>query len=136
VDRGEGNEGGEDIGEVFVVLCEATIRPNQEKVRSATQRRVSTTKPFMSSDRLTILTRRLGTLVGLATRLFAQGHEQPLAHPFPHAFASEWSAALADVRPKETTRRASTASPRFILSTSRLTASFTMSTIGCSVPAM
>src|SRR6202042_46173 len=38
------------------------LRPNQEKVRSTTQRRGATTKPFLSSDRLTISMRRLGIL--------------------------------------------------------------------------
>ena len=38
------------------------LRPNQEKVRSTTQRRGSTTKPVMSSLRLTISILRSGTL--------------------------------------------------------------------------
>jgi hypothetical protein len=38
------------------------FRPNQEKVRSTTQRRGRTTKPFLSSLRFTISTRSVGTL--------------------------------------------------------------------------
>src|SRR6202044_1988779 len=38
------------------------FRPNQGKVRSPPQRRGDTTKPFLSSDRLTISMRRLGIL--------------------------------------------------------------------------
>src|ERR1700739_86544 len=52
LDGGEGNEGGQVS--VRFSLARRRLRPNQEKVRSTTQRRGRTTKPFMSSLRLTI----------------------------------------------------------------------------------
>jgi len=42
-------------------LARRRFRPNHEKVRSTTQRRGRTTKPLMSSDRLTISMRKTGT---------------------------------------------------------------------------
>jgi hypothetical protein len=46
---------------VLEVLGEAPVAPEQEKVRSITQRRGRTTKPFMSSLRLMIAKRSRGT---------------------------------------------------------------------------
>jgi len=46
---GESNEGLPSAGKVLGVVGEAVISPNQEKVRSTTQRRGRTMKPFMSS---------------------------------------------------------------------------------------
>jgi hypothetical protein len=47
------------------------LRPNHEKVRSTTQRRGRTTKPFMSSFRLTISTRSSGTFAAAASTCHA-----------------------------------------------------------------
>src|SRR3982074_1900045 len=47
------------------------VRPNQEKVRSTTQRRGKTTKPFRSSLRLTISRRNTGTLATAASTCHA-----------------------------------------------------------------
>ena len=60
--EGEGNEGGQGFGKVFAVLARCRFRPNQEKVRSTTQRRGRTTKPFLSSLRLTICIARKNTI--------------------------------------------------------------------------
>ena len=60
--EGEGNEGGQGFGKVFAVLARRRFRPNQEKVRSTTQRRGRTTKPFLSSLRLTICIARKNTI--------------------------------------------------------------------------
>jgi hypothetical protein len=43
------------------------LHPNQEKVRSTTQQRGKTTKPFMSSLRLTISMRSGGTFATAAS---------------------------------------------------------------------
>src|SRR5207245_7508618 len=48
-------------------LARRRFRPNQEKVRSTTQRRGRTTKPFMSSLRLTISMRSSGTFAAAAS---------------------------------------------------------------------
>jgi hypothetical protein len=48
-------------------LARRRFPPNQEKVRSTTQRRGRTTKPFMSSLRLTISVRSGGTLATAAS---------------------------------------------------------------------
>jgi hypothetical protein len=56
LDGGQGNEG----SQVLEVLGE-TVSSEQEKARSTTQRRGKTTKPFMSSLRLTISMRSTGT---------------------------------------------------------------------------
>ena len=48
-------------------LARRRLRPNQEKVRSTTQRRGRTTKPFMSSLRLTISMRSSGTFATAAS---------------------------------------------------------------------
>jgi hypothetical protein len=50
-----GNEGSQGFGKVFAVLARRRFRPNQEKVRSTTQRRGRTTKPFLSSARRILL---------------------------------------------------------------------------------
>jgi hypothetical protein len=50
---------------------DAGIRPNQENVRSTTQRRGKTTKPFMSSLRLTISRRSGGTFATPASTCHA-----------------------------------------------------------------
>lgn len=50
-------------------MAKRRFRPNHEKVRSATQRRGRTTKPFMSSERLTISMRRGGCLATAASTL-------------------------------------------------------------------
>ncbi len=61
LDGGEGDEGGHGFREVLKSLARRRLRPNQEKVRSTTQRRGKMTKPFMSSLRLTISMRSNGT---------------------------------------------------------------------------
>src|SRR3984893_1992495 len=43
-------------------LARRRLRPNQEKVRSTTQRRGSTTKPFISSLRMTITINKTETI--------------------------------------------------------------------------
>src|SRR5437762_13843100 len=48
-------------------LARRRLRPNQEKVRSTTRRRGRTTKPFMSSLRLTISIRSSGTFATVAS---------------------------------------------------------------------
>ena len=48
-------------------LARRRLRPNQEKVRSTTQRRGKMTKPFMSSLRLTISMRSKGTFATAAS---------------------------------------------------------------------
>jgi hypothetical protein len=62
LDGGQGYEGGERFGEGLVVLGQTAVAANQEKVRSTTQRRGSTTKPLVSSERLTISSRSPGNL--------------------------------------------------------------------------
>src|SRR5713226_6699177 len=52
-------------------LARRRFRPNQEKVRSTTQRRGRTTKPFMSSLRLTISMRSSGTFATAASTCHA-----------------------------------------------------------------
>jgi len=47
------------------------LHPNQEKVRSTTQRRGSTTKPFVLSLRLTIFRRSKGTFATAASTCHA-----------------------------------------------------------------
>ena len=49
LDRGEGDEGEQGVGEVSSSLARRRFRPNQENVRSTTQRRGNTTKPVMSA---------------------------------------------------------------------------------------
>jgi hypothetical protein len=66
-DACEGDDGRERFGQVLETLASLRLRPNQEKVRSTTQRRGSTTKPVMSSERLTISMRRQGTLATAAS---------------------------------------------------------------------
>jgi hypothetical protein len=51
--EGETDEGGQGFGNVFTV-GETPVSSEKEKVRSTTQRRCRTTKPFLSSLRLTI----------------------------------------------------------------------------------
>jgi hypothetical protein len=48
-------------------LASRRLRPNQEKVRSTTQRRGRTTKPFTSSLYLTISMRSKGTFANAAS---------------------------------------------------------------------
>jgi len=67
LDRGDGYEGGQGLGEVLESLARRRFRPNHEKVRSTTQRRGRMTKPFMSSLRLTISMRSTGTLATAAS---------------------------------------------------------------------
>jgi len=55
-------DGSYDIAYAGVTGAAYAARPNQEKVRSTTQRRGSTTKPFMSSDCLTIFDAQRGKL--------------------------------------------------------------------------
>src|SRR6202045_3778110 len=50
-------------------LARRRFRPNQEKARSTTQRRGRTTKPFMSSLRLTISMRSSGTFATAGVNL-------------------------------------------------------------------
>ena len=60
LDGGQGHEGGQGFGKVLEIVGETPVAselPNQEKVRSITQRCGSTTKPFLSSLRLTIAMR-------------------------------------------------------------------------------
>jgi hypothetical protein len=67
LDGREGNEGAQSFGKVLEVLGERRFRPNQEKVRSTTHRRGRTTKPLLSSDRLTISMRKTGILATAAS---------------------------------------------------------------------
>ena len=55
-------------------LASRRLRPNQEKVRSTTQRRGRTTKPFMSSLRLTIARRSRGTFATAASTTRCSRH--------------------------------------------------------------
>jgi hypothetical protein len=66
LDGGEGSEGLQGAGKVLEVLGEAAISLNREKVRSTIQRPGRTTKPLMSSLRLTISMRSTGTLATAA----------------------------------------------------------------------
>ena len=50
-------------------LARRRLRPNQEKVRSTTQRRGATTKPLMSSLRLTIARRSRGTFAAALLKI-------------------------------------------------------------------
>ena len=52
-------------------LARRRFLPNQEKVRSTTQRRGSTTKPFVLSLRLTIFRRSKGTFATAASTCHA-----------------------------------------------------------------
>jgi hypothetical protein len=59
---GEGNEDAQGFGKISrSPWARRRLRPNQEKVRSTTQRRGRSTKPFMLSLRLTISVRSGGT---------------------------------------------------------------------------
>ena len=56
----EGYEGKEGVGEIFIVLVQAPVAAEPGEGASTTHRRGRTTKPFMSSLRLTISMRRPG----------------------------------------------------------------------------
>src|SRR5215472_9706764 len=72
LDGGEGDKRGQGFDEVLKVLGKPPrLRPNHEKVRSTTQRRGSTTKPFVSSLRLTISRRSGGTFATAASTCHA-----------------------------------------------------------------
>jgi hypothetical protein len=58
-------------GEVIEILGKPALRPNQEKVRSTTQQRGSTTKPFASSLPLAISVRSNGTFATAASTCHA-----------------------------------------------------------------
>jgi hypothetical protein len=75
--EGEGNEGGQGFGKVFAVLARRRFRPNQEKVRSTTQRRGRTTKPFLSSLRLTIRIARKNTIFPMTLAIADRSQRQP-----------------------------------------------------------
>jgi len=68
LDGGEGDEGGQGFREVLQVLAETPVGPSHEKVRSATQRRGRTTKPFWSL-RLTICMRSRDTFATAVVNL-------------------------------------------------------------------
>jgi hypothetical protein len=69
LDGGKGHENGWGFRKGLEILCPSVgSRPNQEKVRSITQRRGGTTKPFVSARRLTISNRSLGTFATAASR--------------------------------------------------------------------
>ena len=61
LDGREGHEGGRGLGKVLEVLGEAAISP-EPREGALNHPRGTTTKPFMSSLRLTISTRSTGTL--------------------------------------------------------------------------
>jgi len=62
LDAGECDKCGQGLGKVLEVLGKPPVAAEPQKVRSTTQRRGSTTKPFTSSLRLTISRRSRGTL--------------------------------------------------------------------------
>src|SRR5262249_5526794 len=66
LNRSEG-DGGEKFGEVVEITAEPPVSPKHEKVRSTTQRRGRTTKPFMSKLRLTISKHNRGTFAAAAS---------------------------------------------------------------------
>ena len=67
LDGGEGTKVAKVSVRFSKSLARRRLRPNQEKVRSTTQRRGKTTKPFMSSLRLTISVRSGGTFATAAS---------------------------------------------------------------------
>jgi hypothetical protein len=77
LDGGEGNEGGQGFGKVLEVLGETPVPADQEKVRSTTQRRGRTTKPFRSSLRLTISMRSRGAFATAPTTAMRCSHQRP-----------------------------------------------------------
>jgi|SRR5580700_11625701 hypothetical protein len=70
-----GNEGGQGFGKVFAVLARLRFRPNQEKVRSTTQRRCRTTKPLLSS-RLTICITRKNRIFPMTLAIAGRSKRQ------------------------------------------------------------
>jgi hypothetical protein len=75
------------------------LRPNQEKVRSTTQRRGRTTKPFMSLLRLTISRRSRGTFchrrVNLPGVVAAIGPDQFKPREAPTDFVEHQASPVA-----------------------------------------
>ncbi len=88
----EGDEGGESVGKVFVILGEWRFRPNHENVHSTTQRRGRTTKPLdvvgalydfhaQCGNRGKRLLHSMGVEAAVGTAQPATEAARPLSHP-------------------------------------------------------